>query len=455
MLIRRLALPMLGLSLAACTADVDPGAAAREQGLSALAAEPSAAEPLATEDLARAGGRERDDLIRLWNSQVLAAARARSLNDAQVARSLAMVHVAMYDAINGITGEREPAMVAPSAAARGSCAAAATRAAHDVLVALFPEDAQTYDSVLTGTLATISDAPTAAAGAAWGAAVAAEVIARRANDGSTPAESQPAGTGPGQFRAAFSNAQFRRLVPFAIASAAPYISSGPPALTTTDYAAAYAEVQILGSAAIVDPDKAATFTFWSLGNGTSQPPGAWAQIASDLSTTHPRSLASGARLFALLSMAMADSVAPTYASKFQSHAWRPTTAIREGDTDGNPLTAPDATWAARAGSVGGTPEHCSGHSSFSAAAATVLAGVFCDDEIAFDFASESAPAGARHYESFSAAMTEAGRSRVFGGQHFEFSNQAGLRAGKRIAREVLSTKLLRRKGPTHLGSCPL
>src|SRR4030095_17267496 len=108
----------------------------------------------------------------------------------------------------------------------------------------------------------------------------------------------------------------------------------------------------------------------------------------------------------LLSMAMADTVAPTYQTKFASHFWRPATAIREADTDGNPNTDPDPGWSPRAGGIGGTPEHWSGHSSFSGAAARGLAGFFCQDNISFTLVTDSAPGGQpRTYLSFSAAET--------------------------------------------------
>src|SRR5262249_30372696 len=150
----------------------------------------------------------------------------------------------------------------------------------------------------------------------------------------------------------------------------------------------------------------------------------------------PLDLPETARLFALLSMAMCDTVAPTYQTKFLFHAWRPATAIREADTDGNPNTDKEGGWSPRAGGIGGTPEHWSGHSSFSGAAARVLAGFFCNDNISFTLVTDSAPGGqARSYTSFSAAEIEAGRSRVVGGIHFEFSNQAGLAAGHGVAAE--------------------
>jgi hypothetical protein len=155
-------------------------------------------------------------------------------------------------------------------------------------------------------------------------------------------------------------------------------------------------------------------------------------------------------------MATADTVAPTYMTKFVFNSWRPATAIREADTDGNPSTTADPTWAPRGGGIGANPEHWSGHSVFSAAAATVLSGFFCNDSISFSLATDSAPSGqARTYPSFSAAATEAGASRIFGGVHFQFSNQAGLSAGRAIAEEVLAHKLLLRRGPTHFGQCPL
>jgi membrane-associated phospholipid phosphatase len=161
------------------------------------------------------------------------------------------------------------------------------------------------------------------------------------------------------------------------------------------------------------------------------------------------------RLFALVTMALADAVGPTLTTKFTYAHWRPATAIAAAAEDENPNTDPDPTWRPRAGGAGGTPEHTSGHSSFSAAAATVIAGFFCQDNIAFSHASDSSGGQSRSFTSLSAAAAEAGISRVFGGLHFDFSNEAGLNAGRGVANEVLSRALLKKRGRTHLGSCPL
>jgi hypothetical protein len=250
--------------------------------------------------------------------------------------------------------------------------------------------------------------------------------------------------------------QFRNLEPFAIADSSVYVGAGPPALDSLDYAGAFAEVYLIGNAAIPDADKKATYDYWALGGGTSQPAGWWLQATREASLNKELDLEDTVRLFALVSMGLADSVAPTYMTKFTYQFWRPTTAIREADTDGNPNTTQDAGWAARAGTVGGSPEYWSGHSSFSAVAAAILAGFFCDDAISITLASDSVPGDVRTYASFSEAAAEAGRSRVLGGIHFELDgNQEGLKAGRAIAAEVLKTALLLKKGKTHFGACPL
>jgi hypothetical protein len=284
----------------------------------------------------------------------------------------------------------------------------------------------------------------------------------RASDGSTPDESQAPDLDPvGHFRVNWFGTQFRNLAPFGIAKSSIYEGQGPPALNSLDYAAAFAEIKLLGNQAHPDQGELDTFNYWSLGSRTSQPPGAWLQVALSVTEAHPIPLPEMTRLFALVSMAMADTVAPTYATKYKYKHWRPTTAIREASTDTNPLTdyEPETNWMSRAnGAVGGSPEYWSGHSSFSAAAATVLAGFYCDDNVSFTLTTDATPPNPpnqpRTYASFSAAATEAGHSRVVGGFHFEFSDEEGSASGRAIATEILDNKLLLRNGQTHFGQCP-
>jgi membrane-associated phospholipid phosphatase len=394
------------------------------------------------------------DSVRGWNELALTAVRTTRATDAEAARLYAMVNVAMYDAVNGLAGGRgrTPALVPGPGPRGGDQQAAAAAAAAAVLVRLDPARAADYEVRLAADLARLRDP---SAGAGWGRQVGEAVVAARTGDGSTPVESQPAGAGPGVFRAAWTGTQYRNVRPFAVADPARHVPGPPPALGSVLYAGAFAEVAVLGNAALPADDLLATYQYWSLPAGSAQPPGEWLRIA--LAVAHDRRLplAEQARLTALLTMALADTTVTTVATKYAYRHWRPTTAIREADTDGNPATQPDPAWSARAGSVGGTPEYVSGHSSYSGAGAAVLAGYFCDDAIPFTHATDSAPGGvARGYPGFAAAAAEAGRSRVYGGQHFDFSNQAGLGVGRGVAGEVLATRLLHRTGSTHVGACP-
>src|SRR3954454_963055 len=406
-------------------------------------------------------GRVDIDAVRSWNELAVNAVRATRASDADAARLYAMVDVAMYDAVNGIAGtrtrpQRAPALVPGPGPRDGDEQAAAVAAAHAVLVRLDAPRAADYDAALAADLARLGTGRGVTSGANWGGQVGERVVAARAGDGSTPVETQPAGMGPGVFRAAWAGVQYRHVRPFAVADPARYVPGPPPALDSVPYAAAFAEVAVLGNAALPAPDVLATFQFWSLPAGSDQPPGEWLRIALTVAADRRLPLGEQARLTALLTMALADTTVTTVATKFTYRHWRPTTAIREADTDGNPSTTADPAWTARAGAVGVAPEYVSGHSSYSGAGAAVLQGFFCTDAIPFALATDSAPGGAaRGYPGFSAAAAEAGRSRVFGGQHFEFSDQAGLAIGRGVAGETLATRLLRNTGPTHFGSCPL
>jgi membrane-associated phospholipid phosphatase len=404
------------------------------------------------------------DGVRVWNEFALNTVRVTRASDADAARLYAILNVAVYDAVNGIASvrakpARAPALIPGPGPRDGDQQAAAVAAAHAVLVRLDADRTADYDARLEADLARLRTghgrAAAVASGARWGDHVGELVVAARADDGSTPVESQPAGIGPGVFRAQWAGTQYRAVRPFTVADPARYVPGPPPALDSLVYAAAFAEVALLGNAALPEPTLLATFQFWSLPAGSSQPPGEWLRIGLEVAGGRRLPLGEQARMAALLTMTLSDTTVATVATKYTYRHWRPTTAIREADTDGNPLTQPDPTWAARAGGVGGSPEYVSGHSSYSGAAAAVLAGFFCDDAIAFTHATDSAPGGtARSYPGFSAAAAEAGRSRVYGGQHFEFSNQAGFAIGRGVAAEVLADRLLFRSGPTHVGACP-
>jgi hypothetical protein len=395
------------------------------------------------------------DVIRAWDDvafQQVRANRSSKTPDGEAARAYAILNAAMYDAVNGTVfggPERTAAIAATPRRVVADPVASAARAAHDVLSALYPDAAASYDQLLGAQLAARPVGALTRAGDDWGRQVAASVLSARSDDGSQGGETQPGGTGPGEFTGTWTS-QYRHLAPFAIGDPDSYVGSGPPAAGSPEYISAYNEVKALGRAPTGEPTPAddqalATFRFWALGTGTDQPPGGWLQVAAAVSLDHHLTLSDTARLFALESMAMADTVGPTFETKHRFHSWRPTTAINATD---------DPTWKPRGGSPGGTPEHWSGHSTFSFAAATVLAGFFCDDNVSFSLTTDG-QTQTRSYTSFSAAAAEAGRSRILGGLHFPFSDTTGRTAGRGIAAEVLSTALLREHGRTHEGGCPV
>jgi len=380
-------------------------------------------------------------VVREWNDLALDSIRAMKGNDARAARTYAMTNVAMFDAVNGLVAKkdrRDSAVVAPDETAKGDAGVAAAQAAHDVLVALFPDRASTFDAHLSADLTGAPSNAETDKGRAWGSKVAAGVIAARANDGTNSAT----------------------LPPFAIANPSAYYGAPPPATTSIDYAAAFNTVKILGDRNNPDQFKTDTFWFWSLGTGSDQPPGAWVQVAEAVSQSRNLSLADTSRLFALETMAMSDTVGPTNTTKTTYNRIRPTFAIHDAENDGNDDTADDDNWTARAPTPGSPGEYWSGHSSFSAAAARTLAGFFCDDHTTFTIATDvqdgaTQANAARTFSSFSAAAAEAGLSRVYGGLHFPYSNEAGSKAGSAIADEVLGNALVLQQQPTHIGSCPL
>ena len=399
-------------------------------------------------------------------------------------RLYAMVTVAMYDAVNGIDRARqqgrEQALVSPAGAPRnGNRDVAAAAAAHTVLRALLranrpPMSDGTLDAALAAELEAAggADAPPVTAARAWGEHVGRQVIAIRSTDGTQAAQPMAAcGTAanpvcdPGEYHTGF-DARWKNMAPFGAASLAPYASAPPPAITSAAYAAAWHDVRTCGSnSAALDSlcqdatspsERLEIANFWLAEAGTVRETGTWLQAA--LAIAHGRgtvdSIADTARLFALVGMGIADAVTLTWDTKAAFFSWRPQFAIRRANEDGNPDTTQDAGWTARFGVVGGSPEYNSGTSAFAGAASAVIEGFYCHAPVSFSFETDLATNGPRSYPTPLAAAEEAGRSRIFQGIHFQFSNEDGRRAGRAIGTEIVTTRLRRVNGTASQGACP-
>ena len=387
-----------------------------------------------------------------WTEETLEAVRNERIGTPVAARLYAMLGAAMYDAVNGIDRAqlgwkkgREYALLTTkkSGPKYASREAAAAGAAYAILTSEVPELKAEFKELLQSQISDLGYYKQVRQGLFWGYRVGRAIAKSRSNDGSQTPETLPAGTDIGEFRSDFTSAHFRNMDPFAIENPSIYESSGAPALDSPEYAEAFNEVKALGNGNQPNQEFEEIFRFWRGSGGSARPPGEWMKVAAIVAEQEGtlNSVSDTTRLFALLGMALGDAVIPTWSSKYNFQFWRPGTAVLEANADGNPLTEADLTWVPRNGSLGSSPEHTSGQSTFAGAGSTILKGFFCTDNISFEFEGDTAIAGNRSFDSFSQAAAEAGRARIMAGIHFEFSNQGGQKAGRALASEILDSKL--------------
>ena len=283
------------------------------------------------------------DVITDWNQIMRVTVSAQS-PQAQ-ARFAAITQLAVFEAVNAITKDYKPYLGTITAFRGATPEAAAVAAAHQVLRNYFPGSAASLDADRARSLAMIPDSPSKSAGIAVGQAAAAALIARRTNDGSgTPIPYTPLnGVGfwqptPPAF-AAGAFLHWGKVTPFGIVRAGQFRSKPPPKLTSSEYRRDYNEVKEVGGVPsnARPQDRADVAQFAAL----TSPVALWNAVAAQLIAAERTSLAGNARMFARLNMAICDASIAVYEAKYFYHFWRPVTAIRAGDTDGNPRTEPD------------------------------------------------------------------------------------------------------------------
>ncbi|AMY09594.1 PAP2 superfamily protein [Luteitalea pratensis] len=373
------------------------------------------------------------DVITDWNTAALNAIRVNRTSPPVASRALAILHASMYDAVNGISRSHEPYLVQSAVPSSASKEAAAAAAGRRVLMTLFSREPHRFDQLYLVTLAGIPDGPHKRAGIAWGEYVAAQILAARDNDGSAAIVPVPEGGAPGAWVAMplpYLLPQWAFVRPFTMPASDSFRPGGPPALDSARYVADFNEVKTLGAAvgSTRTVDQTLIALFWADGAGTETPPGHWNSIAQVAAGMSGNTLEQDARLFALLNMAMADAAICAWDAKYQYMFWRPITAVRNADDDGNPATASDAAWQSLIATPP-FPEYVSGHSAFSGAAATILTRFFASDEVTFSTRSDFLPGVVWQFTSFSAAARQAAESRVYGGIHFRSASEDGLAGG--------------------------
>jgi membrane-associated phospholipid phosphatase len=368
------------------------------------------------------------DVVTDWNNAALDAIRAGRTAPPIASRSLAILHVSIYDAVNGIDRGHEPYLVPSAVPASASREAAASTAAHQVLVNLFPVNASTFDALHAAILASILDSPHKTAGIIWGEFVANQILAARADDGHDAIVPPPGGSGPGVWVPTppgflpYLLPQWGFVVPFAMNSSSQFRPPGPPSLDSQRYAADYEEVKELGAAvgSTRTDEQTEIALFWADGAGTETPPGHWNSIAQIIADTRGNTLEENTRLFALLNLAMADAAICAWDAKYTFNFWRPVTAIA--------FAEPELNWMSFIVTPP-FPDYVSGHSTFSAAAATVLPLFYGTEDLPFTTGSDFLPGVFRIFATCSDAAEEAAASRIYGGIHFRFASEDGLQAG--------------------------
>jgi PAP2 superfamily len=390
-----------------------------------------------------------------WNQILLSIVNTPGAQPAtiQPTRNFAILHAAIYDAVDSIDETHDPYLIFVHAPRDASETAAADAAAHTALVGLYPAQQAALDGEYAAELARVPDGAPRDEGVQIGDRVARDLLAIRATDGSgIPAPPFVAGVNPGDYRPTPPNfpapafTTWGQVTPFVLDSGDQFRPGPPPPLTSDAYAAAVNEVKSFGSATSTTrtTDQTQIGQFWG-------PPiqNFWNQIAGTVAQAHHTDLATTARLFAALNLSFADSAIAFYDAKYTYRLWRPVTAIRLADSVADPNAletdslhvVADPTWLPLAGSTAPDPSYPGAHSTISAAGAEVL-DAFYGRKQHFSVTSTALPGVTRSFTSFDDAAQEAGLSRIYAGQHFRFDHVAGVTLGRHVAGFVLRNALL-------------
>lgn len=366
-----------------------------------------------------------------WNQTVLTALKGDTSSPLLVTRNLAILHLAMRDAVDQAEAEKKEA--------------AAAGAAFFCAGLLFPSHQGNFEKLRAKHITRMGNRPHFQEASADGATIAQRVLNARANDGSAMHISYVPRTEPGQWRR--TPPSFRppelpqwatKVKPFTITRPDQFRPPGPPPLESKEWAAAFDEIKALGAkdSSTRSAEQTAIARFWSDFSSTETPPGHWNSIARSLAAERNLSFMESARLFATLNLALADAGIACWDAKYHYNFWRPVTAIVRADEDGNAGTEARPDWQALLNTPP-HPEYPSGHSAFSGAAVAVLSATFGTDRIGFTVRSDALPGVQRTFTSLRTCAEECGESRVYGGIHYRFSCEAGLRLGKVVGEWVL------------------
>ncbi|MCC5807723.1 MAG: phosphatase PAP2 family protein [Opitutales bacterium] len=387
-----------------------------------------------------------------WNTAIMEAIQLLTPSPCLASRNLAVIHLAAFDAVNAVQGGYEPYLDLAPPGPGTDAALAALGAVSTGARAHFPASRASFDELFRAhrdSLSTGIAADTVDASVAYGEYVARAHIGARVGDGATTTVTYIPVDKAGKWRR--TPPRFRppevphwpTVRPFAVPDPSAFRPPPPPSPDTPQYAEAWDEVRRLGARASTErtSDQTEIAVFWSCFSYTSTPAGHWNEIGARIALAEGMPLLETARLLALVNAAMADAGIACWNAKYHYGFWRPIHAIRFADNDGNPATTADPEWDSL---LEAPPHPCyvSGHAAFSGAGSRTLAHILGTDAYAFRTTSSSLPGVERAYRSFSECTDEICMSRVYGGIHFRFSNEAGRVLGEEVA-DAVHAALLR------------
>jgi hypothetical protein len=379
------------------------------------------------------------DVITDWNEKAVSAGYAARVTPGVSARNIAIVHIAMFEALNSIEPRYTPYRKLLATESSASREAACAVAAHHILARAYPEQTKEFDKALEAALAAVADGPSKTEGIRLGEQAARAILDERRTDGADTSNTYRPFTAPGRYVPTqfpvMSN--WGGVRPFALKSGNQFRPAAYYALTSKQWAKDYAEVKQMGakSGSARTAEQTEIARFWELtGPATTNP------IARQLSATKGLDALENARFFALFSIAAADAGVAIFEAKYKYNFWRPVTAIRNGDLDGNNATERDPTWEPFINTPM-HPEYPCAHCTFQSTAASVLQTYFGSDAATLKLTSTTAPGVTRSFNKLSDYVAEVVNARIYDGVHYRTSGEAGAAMGRKIGQYTVQNFL--------------
>jgi hypothetical protein len=376
------------------------------------------------------------DVVTDWNERAVSFVFARGMGPPPGERVMAMTHVAMFDAVNSIEQRYRPYLVQPAAAPNASREAAAATAAGMVLAGIVPQTTSEMRTELAKYLAAIPDGPAKVEGVRIGEAVATRILESRADDGVRTPDSYRTRTAAGVYvpTPATAAPQWPAVRPFAMTSGSQFRPAPPIALTSAEWAKDYNEIKALGrfDSKTRTARQTEDANFWlAIGGDVYYP------LIRSVAQAKNLNVLDNARLFALAAIARADALIAVLDAKYHYDFWRPLTAIRHGDNDGNPATERDATWRPIA-ETPMHPEYPCAHCISAASICAVVEAVLGTAEIPeVSMTSPTAKGVIHRWTSLHDFVREVSEARIWAGFHYRFSTRVGEDMGNQIGAYVV------------------